>query len=78
MSERSKQLYEILERQPSAKIPYNAIYNSKDKLNQKIGTHKTDFSRIRQALSILEKEQLIKRFYTTRTFYSKKYRKNIS
>lgn len=78
MSARSKQLYEILARQPSAKIPYRVIYNSKNKLNQKIGTHKTDFSRLRDLLRILEKEQLIKRFYAYNSFYSKKQHKNIT
>lgn len=72
MSQRSQQIYEILARQPSAKIPYRVIYNSKDKLNKKIGTHKTDCSRIKDLLRILEKEQFIKRFYGYNTFYSKK------
>ena len=78
MSPRSKQIYEILVRQPSAKISYRVIYNSKDKLNKKIGTHRTDFSRIRSILHTLEKEQLIKIFYVYESFYSKKQRKTIT
>lgn len=78
MSQRPKILYEILARQPFDKIYYSSIYAVKDKINAKLGTQKTNMKRIQDCLLSLEKIGLIKRYYKTVTFYSKKQKKQIS
>ena len=78
MSQRPKILYEILVRQPFDKIYYSSLYAVKDKINQKLGTHKTNMERISDCLAQLEKSGLLLRYYKTSTFYSKKQKKQIS
>ena len=78
MSPRPKILYEILARQPFDKIYYSSLYTAKDKINQKLGTHKTNMDRISDCLAQLEKAGLLQRYYKTSTFYSKKQKKQIS
>lgn len=78
MSKRPQILYEILARQPFNKIYYSSLYVAKDKINQKLGTHKTNMERISDCLAQLEKSGLVQRYYKTSTFYSKKQKKQIS
>lgn len=78
MSQRAKILYEILAKQPFDKIYFTSIYAVKDKINKKLGTHKTTMVRISRCLSELEKMGFLQRYYKTVTIYSKKQKKQIS
>lgn len=54
-NQRARFLYEVLARQPINPIPMQIIKNSKDKLNERFGTHVKNMTRINTALRKLEK-----------------------
>lgn len=85
-NQRARFLYEVLARQPINPIPMQIIRNSKDKLNERFGTHVKNMTRINTALRKLEKTGWVsikkikhKKFSTTRNeWYEEEWRDSVT